>query len=43
MNQYFPKPYEPFGGGINAKLTYPTIQRRLTSRIYHILILVLLD
>ena len=23
MSQYFPKPYEPFGGDINAKVDFP--------------------
>ena len=23
MSQYFPKPYEPFGGDINAKVDLP--------------------
>ena len=24
MSQYFPKPYEPFGGDINVKVDYAT-------------------
>ena len=23
MSQYFPKPYEPFGGDINVKVDFP--------------------
>ena len=23
MNQYFPKPYQPFGGDVNVKVSFP--------------------
>ena len=29
ISQYFPKPYEPFGGDINVKVDYAIIQQKL--------------
>ena len=29
MSQYFPKPYEPFGGDINVKVDLSNYQQRL--------------
>ena len=29
ISQYFPKPYEPFGGDINVKVDYVIIQQKL--------------
>ena len=28
MGQYFPKPYEPFGGDINVKVDYQIMQQK---------------
>ena len=39
MNQYFPKPYEPFGGDIMLKLIYLIMQQKQISKIFHMLIL----
>ena len=38
MSQYFPKPYEPFGGDINVKndvSNYATIFYMLILRVLH--------
>ena len=29
MSQYFPKPYEPFGRGINIKVDLSNLQQKL--------------
>ena len=34
MSQYFPKPYEPFGGEINVKI-YLIMQQRMILKIFH--------
>ena len=33
MSQYFPKPYEPFGGDINIKLFHLIMQQRMILKI----------
>ena len=38
MSQYFPKPYEPFGGYINVKVIYLVMQQKQILRIFHMLI-----
>ena len=39
MSQYFPKPYEPFGGDINVKVDLSNYATKKTSKIFDILIL----
>ena len=38
MSQYFPKPYEPFGGDINVKVIYLVMQQKQILKIFHMLI-----
>ena len=40
MIQYFPKPYEPFGGDINVKVDLSNYATKTDLKIYHILMLV---
>ena len=42
MSQFFPKPYEPFGGDINVKVDLCNYATKSDLKIYHILILVIL-
>ena len=35
MSQYFPKPYEPFGGGINVKVDLSNYGKRLQQMLIH--------
>ena len=37
MSQYFPKPYEPFGGDINVKVDLSNYTTKLILKIYHML------
>ena len=39
MSQYFPKPYEPFGGYINVKVDLSSYATKTDIKIFHILIL----
>ena len=39
MNQYFPKPYEPFGGDINAKVDLSNYATKIDIKKIRILIL----
>ena len=39
MSQYFPKPYEPFGGDINVRVDLPIMQQKQISKILCMLIL----
>ena len=39
LSQYFPKPYEPFGGDITVKVVFQIMQRSQTLKIFHMLIL----
>ena len=39
MTQYFPKPYEPFGGDINVKVDLPNMQQKQISKLFRILII----
>ena len=39
MNQYFPKPYEPFGGNINVNVNFCNYAKKQISKIFHMLIL----
>ena len=39
MSQYFPKPYEPFGGDINVKVDCLIMQQKQISTMFRILIL----
>ena len=39
MSQYFPKPYEPFGGDINVKVDLLNYATKQTLKIFRILIL----
>ena len=41
MNQYFPEPYEPFGGDISVKVDLSNYATKNSfKKIYHILMLV---
>ena len=40
MSQYFPKPYEPFGGDINVKVDLSNYATKTDLKIHHILMLV---
>ena len=40
MSQYFPKPYEPFGGDINVKVDLSNYATKTDFKKYHILMLV---
>ena len=42
MSQYFPKPYEPFGGGINVKVDLSNYATKSDLKICHMLMLVVL-
>ena len=35
MSQYFPKPYEPFGGDINVKVDLSNYARKTDLKMYH--------
>ena len=35
MSQYFPKPYEPFGGDINVKVDLSNYGKRLQQILIH--------
>ena len=37
MSQYFPKPYEPFGGDINVKVDLSDMQQKQILKIFHML------
>ena len=39
MSQYFPKPYEPFGGDINVKVVIQIMQQKQTLKIFRMSIL----
>ena len=39
MSQYFPGPYEPFGGDINVKVDLSNYATTQTLKILHMLIL----
>ena len=39
MSQYFPKPYEPFGGDINVKVDLSNYAKKQILKIFHMLIL----
>ena len=39
MSQYFPKPYEPFGGDINVKVDLSNYATKTDIKIFHMLIL----
>ena len=39
MSQYFPKPYEPFGGLINVKVDLSNYATKADIKIFHMLIL----
>ena len=39
MSQYFPKPYEPFGGNINVKVDLSNYATKEISKALHMLIL----
>ena len=40
MSQYFPKPYEPFGGDINVKVDLSNyVTKANKKKIFHMLIL----
>ena len=39
MSQYFPKPYEPFGGDINVKVDLSNYGTKTVIKILRILIL----
>ena len=38
MSQYFPKPYEPFGGDINVKIDLSNYATKKVLKIFHMLI-----
>ena len=38
MTQYFPKPYEPFGGDINVKVDLSNYATKQILKIFHIFI-----
>ena len=38
MSQYFPKPYEPFGGDINVKVDLSNYATKADIKIFHLLI-----
>ena len=38
MNQYFAKPYEPFGGDINVKVDLPNYAAKQISKLFCMLI-----
>ena len=42
MSQYFPKPYERFGGDINVKVDLSNYATKTDLKLYHILMLVVL-
>ena len=42
MNQYFPKPYEPFRGELMLKLIYLIMQQKLIQKMQQELILLIL-
>ena len=42
MSQYFPKPYEPFGGDINVKVDLSNYATKADIKIFHMLILQIL-
>ena len=39
MSQYFPKPYKPFGGDINAKVDLSNYGTKAVLKIFDMLIL----
>ena len=39
MSQYFPKPYEPFGGDINVKIDLSNYATKADIKTFHMLIL----
>ena len=39
MSQYFPKPYKPFGGDINAKVDLSNCATKAVLKIFDMLIL----
>ena len=39
MRQYFPKPYEPFGGDINVRVDLSSYATKADIKIFHMLIL----
>ena len=39
MSQYFPKPYKPFGGDINAKVDLSNYATKALLKIFDMLIL----
>ena len=39
MSQYFPKPYKPFGGDINAKVDLSNYATKAVLKIFDMLIL----
>ena len=43
MSQYFPKPYEPFGGDINVKVDLPNYATKTGIKMFRRLILHVLD
>ena len=43
MSQYFPKPYEPFGGDINVKVDLSNYATKTGIKIFHMLILQVLN
>ena len=38
MSQYFPKPYEPFGGDVNIKVNLSNYATKADLKIFHMLI-----
>ena len=42
MRQYFPKPYEPFGGDINVEVDLSNYATKADIKIFHMLILQIL-
>ena len=42
MSQYFPKPYERFGGDINVKVDLSNYATKTDLKLYHILMLIVL-
>ena len=43
MSQYFPKPYESFGGDINVMIDLSNYATKAVLKIFHMLILQVLD
>ena len=39
MRQYFPKPYQPFGGDINVKVDLLNMQQKQISKLFSIFII----